>query len=75
MSSLENKKLLANTKTAIDQGINELLKDKESFPSFEKIDYNKKCTEFTVYCDKALYNEVQSFSAIGLYFYGNYYQA
>lgn len=41
MSSSENKKLLANTKTAIDQGIKELLKDKESFPSFEKIDYNK----------------------------------
>lgn len=41
VSSSENKKLLANTKTAIDQGIKELLKDKESFPSFEKIDYNK----------------------------------
>lgn len=41
MSSSENKKLLANTKTAIDKGIKELLKDKESFPSFKKIDYNK----------------------------------
>lgn len=75
MSKSDHKKLLADTKEAIDEGIKEMVEDKETYPSFQKIEYSKDCTEFIIHCDKALYNEFESFSALGFYIYGNYFQA
>lgn len=75
MTKSAHKTLLANLKTGIDEGINEILADKENFSSFDSITYNDDVTEFTVNVDPNTYGGLQSMAAMAFYIQGNMYQA
>ena len=75
MTKDAHKNLLASLKDGIDQGIDELLADKENFPSFESITYKDDVTEFNINVDPNTYGGLQSMAVMGLYIQGNLYQA
>lgn len=70
-----HKKLLADMKKSVDESIAEVLKDKESFPSFTGVTYNDDLTEFNIFIDSATFSPFESIGALGYYIYGNMYQA
>lgn len=74
MNKKAHKELLNTVKTGIDEGIDEILSDKENYPSFEEITYNDDVTEFTVKVDPASYGGMQIFAAFAFYLEGNIYQ-
>lgn len=74
MDKSTHDKLLAEMKKSIDEGITELLEDKENYGSFQEITYNDDMTEFKVMADPASYDDFQSFGALALYAFGNMYQ-
>lgn len=67
--------LLSDFKTSIDEGINEILSDKETYPSFDSITYNDDVTQFDVNVDAASYGGMQSLVVLVFYVEGNMYQA
>lgn len=75
MTKDAHKNLLSSLKDGIDQGIDELLADKENFPSFESITYTDDVTEFNINVDPNTYGGLQSMAVMGLYIQGNLYQA
>ena len=75
MSKDAHKKLLDEIKTGINESIDEILSEKENYPSFESITYDDDVTTFTVSVDASAYGGFQSFAALALYIEGNYYQA
>lgn len=75
MTKDAHKNLLSSLKDGIDQGIDELLADKENFPSFESITYKDDVTEFNINVDPNTYGGLQSMAVMGLYIQGNLYQA
>lgn len=75
MTKAAHKELLAGIKTSIDENINEILADKETYPSFDSIVYNDDVTQFDVNVDPATFGGFQSFAAIIFYLEGNIYQA
>lgn len=75
MTKASHKKLLSETKQAIDEGIEEILEDKENYPSFDSITYNDNVTEFTVKVNPSTYGGLQSMAALAFYIQGNMYQA
>ncbi|MGC4019361.1 MAG: hypothetical protein QM793_09160 [Muricomes sp.] len=75
MSKTAHKALLSEIKTTIDDGIGELLADKETYPSFDSVTYNDDLTEFNVNVDPALYGGIESLAAMVFYLEGNMYQA
>lgn len=75
MTKDAHKNLLASLKDGIDQGIDELLADKENFPSFESITYKDDVTEFNINVDPNTYGGLQSMAVMGLYIQRNLYQA
>lgn len=75
MTKAAHRQLLSDFKDSIDDGIDEILEDKENYPSFDSITYNDDLTEFTVNVDPNTYNEIQSLAALVFYIEGNIYQA
>ena len=75
MSKSAHKKLLDEFKVGIDEGITEILNDKETYPSLTEITYNDDLTEFTVKVDSNTYGGFEGLSALTLYISGNVYQA
>lgn len=75
MSKSAHKKLLDEFKVGIDEGITEILNDKETYPSLTEITYNDDLTEFTVKVDSNTYGGFEGLSALALYISGNVYQA
>lgn len=75
MSKAAHKELLDSIKASIDETINNLLADKENYPSFDSITYNDDVTVFDVNVDSATYSGLQAFSALAFYITGNLYQA
>lgn len=75
MSKAKHSELMDEIKVAIDESIEEILADKETYPSFGEITYNKDLSEFTIKCDTALYSEFDSFVSLTFYIQGIYYQA
>lgn len=75
MSKSAHKKLLDEFKVGIDEGITEILNDKETYPSLTEITYNDDLTEFTVKVDSNTYGGFEGLSALTLYIGGNVYQA
>ncbi len=75
MTKSAHKTLLAEIKSSIDDSINEILSDKENYPSLDSITYNEDVTEFNVNVDPASYGGLESMVAIAFYFEGNMYQA
>ncbi|MFR5691748.1 MAG: hypothetical protein ACLUDJ_02725 [Lachnospiraceae bacterium] len=75
MTKSAHKTLLSTFKTGIDEGIEEILADKENFSSFDSITYNDDVTEFTVNVDPNTYGGLQSMAAMAFYIQGNMYQA
>lgn len=75
MNNSKHQEILDSMKTGIDKSISEMLDDKETYPSFSDITYNKDCTEFTVLCDKSKFTDWETFSALSFYVQGFYYQA
>lgn len=75
ISKSAHKKLLDEFKVGIDEGITEILNDKETYPSLTEITYNDDLTEFTVKVDSNTYGGFEGLSALALYISGNVYQA
>lgn len=75
MSKSAHKKLLDEFKVGIDEGITEILNDKETYPSLTEITYNDDLTDFTVKVDSNTYGGFEGLSALTLYISGNVYQA
>ncbi|WP_050639625.1 MULTISPECIES: DEK C-terminal domain-containing protein [Clostridia] len=75
MTKRAHQQLLSDYKDSIDDGIDEILKDKENYPSFNSISYNDDLTEFTIKVNPDTYNEIQGFVALVFYIEGNIYQA
>lgn len=75
ISKSAHKKLLDEFKVGIDEGITEILNDKETYPSLTEITYNDDLTEFTVKVDSNTYGGFEGLSALALYVSGNVYQA
>lgn len=75
MTKSAHKKLLNSIKESVDQSNDEMLSDKENYPSFDSITYNDDLTEFTVNVDSSLYGGMQGFAALAFYMEGNIYQA
>lgn len=75
MTKEAHKNLLASIKESVDQSNNDILADKENYPSFDSITYNDDLTEFTVNVDASVYGGFESFAAIAFYMEGNIYQA
>lgn len=74
MTKKAHKALLEEIKTGIDEGLKEILEDKENYPSFDSITYNDDVTQFDVKVDAASYDGLQSFVALAFYIEGNMYQ-
>lgn len=74
MDKKTHKELLAAIKASVDDGIKEILEDKEIYPSFTEITYNDDLTQFDVMVDEGYYEEFQSFIALEFYMAGNIYQ-
>lgn len=74
MSKSKHKELMDTMKTQVDESIKLILADKETYPSFAEITYNKDFSEFTIKCDSSLYSEMESFSAFAFYMQGMSYQ-
>ena len=74
MNKKTHEELLTVIKASIDDGIKEILEDKETYPSFTEITYNDDLTQFDVMADKESYEEFQSFIALEFYMAGNLYQ-
>jgi len=69
-----HEEVLIAIKASVDDGIKEILEDKETYPSFTEIIYNDDLTQFDVMADKASFEEFQSFIALEFYMAGNLYQ-
>ena len=75
MTEEAHQNLLNEIKTGIDESIQEILQDKENYPSFDSITYNDEVTEFDVNVDASVYGGLESFVVIALYVEGNMYQS
>lgn len=75
MTKEAHKELLGSIKESVDESNEEIIADKENYPSIESITYNDDLTEFTVSVDSASFNGLESFVAIAFYMEGNIYQA
>lgn len=75
MTKEAHKELLGSIKESVDESNEEIIADKENYPSIESITYNDALTEFTVSVDSASFNGLESFVAIAFYMEGNIYQA
>lgn len=75
MTKEAHKELLGSIKESVDESNEEIIADKENYPSIESITYNDDLTEFTVDVDGASFNGIESFIAIAFYMEGNIYQA
>lgn len=75
MNKKTHKTLLDEMKKSVDESIKKALADKDTYPSFSKIEYNDDLTEFNIYVDASKYGVFESFSALGFYVAGNMYQA
>ena len=75
MTKEAHKELLGSIKESVDESNEEIIADKENYPSIESITYNNDLTEFTVSVDSASFNGLESFVAIAFYMEGNIYQA
>lgn len=75
MTKEDHKELLGSIKESVDESNEEIIADKENYPSIESITYNDDLTEFTVSVDSASFNGLESFVAIAFYMEGNIYQA
>lgn len=74
MTEEAHKKLLSELKKRIDESIQEILTDKETYPSFSSITYNSDVTEFTICVDPGTYETLQSLVTMVFYLNGNIYQ-
>lgn len=75
MTKDAHKEVLASSKESVDESIEEILEDKENYPSFDSISYNDDLTVFDIKVDSTTYNGLQAFSALSFYVMGNLYQA
>lgn len=75
MNKKTHKALLDEVKKSVDESIEKLLADKDTYHSFSKIEYNDDLTEFNIYVDASKYGVLESLSALGFYVAGNMYQA
>lgn len=75
MSKSGHKKILTEFKKNIDETLNSMIEDKETYPSFESITYNDDMTSFDVTVDPDKFSDWDSMYAITFYFSGMMYQA
>ena len=72
MTKAQHKEMLSNLKTSIDESIEEIINDKESY-SIKEVNYNDDCTVFDVTLDGTELGFMDSFSMIIFYMYGGIY--
>lgn len=75
MSKSGHKKILTEFKKNIDETLNSMIEDKETYPSFESVTYNDDMTSFDVTVDPDKFSDWDSMYAITFYFSGMMYQA
>ncbi|VYT67617.1 hypothetical protein [Clostridium tertium] len=75
MNKKTHRALLDELKTNTDEMISDTLADKDTYSSFDKIEYNDDLTKFNIYVDSSKFNPFESFSALTFYLSGNIYQA
>jgi len=76
MTKDAHRKLLDDLKSSVDDTINEMVTDKENYPSYDSITYNDDLTEFDVNVDSSIYGGFDSLAAaFTFYLQGNIYQS
>lgn len=75
MSKKKHKEFLDELKKSLEETCNNLINGEDAVESFERITFNDDMTKFDVYVDKASFSDWDSFSTLGFYMYGSYYQA
>lgn len=75
MSKKRHKEFLDELKKSLEETCNDLINGEDAVESFERVTFNDDMTKFDVYVDKAVFSDWDSFSTLGFYMYGSYYQA
>lgn len=75
MSKKAHEEVLSEMKKSLDEEIKATLEDKQNFPSFSEITYNKDLTEFSIKVDSEIYGGYDAIYSMVLLLNGGIYQS